>query len=96
MARLTKSQRDALPARAFALPKYREFPLTDRRGRLDEGHLMAAIPRIKGSAKGLTRAEKHRALQRVHEGLAKVHRCKACRHVRRGKKKTRRRTGSWW
>ena len=73
MPRLTASERARLPSWAFALPERREFPLTDKFGNVDHGHITAAFGRILGSAKGLTAPERSRALSRAYAALRKFH-----------------------
>lgn len=65
MAKLTTSERAALPDHCFALPELREFPLTDANGRLDEDHVGPALARLQGSAKGLTAKQRSLALRRI-------------------------------
>jgi len=74
MARLTAADRSMLPSSAFALPELREFPLVDRFGRLDHGHITAAFGRILGSARGLTVQQKVKALKRTYSALARYNR----------------------
>lgn len=57
--RLTKAQRDALPARAFAWPERREYPIHDRE------HVQAALGRFARFQRRIPPAQRGRVRRRL-------------------------------
>jgi hypothetical protein len=63
--KLSKKERDALPASAFAVPELREYPLTDANGELSGTHITAAVHYFKMHGHRLTPKQRDVFIYRV-------------------------------
>jgi thioredoxin reductase (NADPH) len=72
--RLTYKQKEKLPDSAFALPKTRDLPLTDKRGKLDPRHVGNAAARLSmmWHEKTVSRAEFEEASRRIERARKKL------------------------